>query len=240
MKETINQLHKYIEKSHRITVITGAGISTSAGIPDFRGPGGLYSRKDINTDKIFDINYFRTNPDYFYSVMTDFFEICINSVPTTAHKFIYQLEKNGKLELLITQNIDGLHEKAGNRKIVRAHGSLDTMICTRCKDLSPADGYFPLNSIPHCRKCSGVLKPDVVFFGENVKGMDEAVAAVSKSDLLLAIGTSFSVFPVASLPMYKKSGCIFVIINKGKTGYDSRINLKIEDDIDGVCGALLE
>lgn len=232
----IHKLIKSISNSNHITVITGAGISTSAGIPDFRGPNGLYSMKNIDTDKIFDINYFHKNPSYFYSIISEFWLNCLTTRPTKAHDFFVKLDNIGKLNVLITQNIDGLHAKAGSKNIIRAHGSFDKMHCIKCGLSLKTDNLIidkiSKKIIPYCNKCGGVLKPDVVFFGEPIHGIDIAIEKLKNTDLLLAVGTSLMVYPIASLPNYIANNCKFIIINKGATAYDSICSFKIEGDID--------
>jgi NAD-dependent deacetylase len=223
--------------SKKIVAITGAGISTSAGIPDFRGPNGLYSRKDIPAEQLFDIDYFRTDPSLFYSHINDLWEPFVSAKPTIAHCALASLEVKGILDVVITQNIDGLHHKAGSKNVISAHGNFEEFICMSCgkttTDIESIRKVVVAKQIPRC-SCNGVLKPQVVFFGEAVLGMDRAVASVSHADLLLVVGSSLVVHPVASLPRYKKQDTPLVIINKGDTPYDAYADIKIESDIDSV------
>ncbi len=237
--EGAEKLAGLILKSEKIAVLTGAGISTSAGIPDFRGPEGLYSRKDIDAEKLFDINYFHYNPNMFYEAIPEFYEGCENSDPTPGHNFIKKLEDHNKLHLLVTQNIDGLHEKAGNTDIINIHGNFKKFICIKCSSEFPANetvkSAVKASRIPICPKCGGVLKPTVVFFGEPVIGFEEAASRIQKADLLIAIGSTLMVNPAAMLPQYLSHDAAFAIINKGKTPYDSIADLIIHEDIDSVA-----
>ena len=236
--EGAEKLAGLIRQSEKIAVLTGAGISTSAGIPDFRGPDGLYSRKDIDAEKLFDINYFHYNPNLFYEAIPEFYEGCENADPTAGHAFIKKLEDHNKLFLLVTQNIDGLHEKAGNTEVINIHGNFKKFICTKCTAEFPANdaikASIKASRIPICPKCGGTMKPTVVFFGEPVIGFEEASSRIQKADLFIAIGSTLMVNPAAMLPQYLSHDAAFVIINKGKTPYDSIADLIIHEDIDSV------
>jgi NAD-dependent deacetylase len=227
-----------LAEASSIVALTGAGISTNSGIPDFRGPGGLYSRNDIDAEKLFDINYFRHDPTYFYSVINDFWLQCQHAPPTKGHLFLKKLEDAGKLKVVITQNIDGLHHKAGNRNIITVHGDFDECVCIKCH------AHFPVNddimqqvaqkTVPTCPTCNGTLKPTVVFFGEPVIGMQEAISYTRTADLFLAIGTSLLVYPVAQLPGFLSPEARLVIINRGNTPYDSQAELVLQENIDTI------
>ena len=238
----LSVLNKLINSSSHISVITGAGISTSCGIPDFRGPKGLYSRNDIDAGKLFDLQYFKKDPMYFYNTFRSLFEDCLNANPSPGHWFIKKLEMSGKLEILVTQNIDGLHEKTGISNIIRAHGCFDKLTCLYCNYIVISSKNH-INKIlsgdaPVCPDCGNILKPDIVFFGEPVKGMTESIFSIENSDLILAMGTSLSIYPVAQLPEYKKSSTPLVIINQGITGYDNTADLKLDMPINEVVEKL--
>ncbi len=195
---------KEIEKSNRIGVLTGAGISTDAGIPDFRSPNGIYSTGKYDPVKTFDIEYFKKDPSHFYRFSKELFSLLENAAPTPAHKFLYYLEKENKLLNIITQNIDRLHQKAGNKRVIEIHGGYNKFYCLRCGEEYNIDQVKEtiLNGkIPYC-KCNGVLKPDVVFFQESVKKIEDCIKTAQESDLFLVIGTSLQVQPAGMIPYY--------------------------------------
>lgn len=243
-KNKLDLLGTLIRDSKHIVALTGAGISTSAGIPDFRGPDGLYSRKEIPVNDLFDIDYFRHDPNLFYSNIGDFWDLCLKADPTPAHAFLKKLEDTGKLKLLVTQNIDGLHRKAGSVNLIEIHGNFNNFYCVKCRSGRVYD--YELESrilsgrIPICSECGGTLKPSVVFFGEGVIGFDDAVIEAQKCDLFLSIGSSMVVNPAAAIADYISAKTALVIINKGDTPYDNRADLKIEEDIDNAAKYLEE
>jgi len=224
-----------IQKSHHIVVLTGAGISTAAGIPDFRGPNGLYVTHRYDPEKTFDIDWFDTDPHYFFAFARDFLSMVDRVQPTQTHIFLAELEQQGLLQSVITQNIDGLHQKAGSRNVIEVHGSFQQGHCRECGHSYSYDELkhkILAEEIPHCDRCGGVVKPDIVFYGEAVRGMDEAESEARHADLFLAIGTSLSVYPAAMLPQFS-SGPV-VSINRGATGELVRGMEAIERDIDEV------
>ncbi len=244
--EAFDILMELIVKSNYIVALTGAGISTNSGIPDFRGPKGLYSRGDLAFEKLFSIEYFRENPLFFYSNFADILKLINEAVPNKGHLFLKKLEDLGKLKVVITQNIDGLHKKAGNSYVIELHGNLSKFICLFCnyEIVRDSDEYLKVidialsKNVPHCQKCNGVLKPDVVFFGEYVHELEKALTEVQKADLLLTIGTSLTVYPASTLPSYIGENSKLVIINNQPTPYDERAKVVINEDIDTVVDRL--
>jgi len=224
-----------IRESHHIVALTGAGISTAAGIPDFRGPNGLYVTRRYDPEKTFDIDWFDREPRTFFAFARDFLSTLDHVQPTQTHVFLAELEQQGLLQSVITQNIDGLHQKAGSRNVIEVHGSFQQGHCRKC-----GHGYsykelkhkILTEEIPHCDHCDGVVKPDIVFYGEAVRGMDEAESETRHADLFLAIGTSLTVYPAAMLPQF--SGGPVVSINRGTMGELVRGMESIEGDIDEV------
>jgi NAD+-dependent protein deacetylase SIR2 len=228
---SLEAIAEYIKdgKTKRIVVMTGAGISTSAGIPDFRSPDtGLYAnlaRLDLPyAEAVFDISYFRQNPDPFYVLAKELYPG--KFYPTIAHSFIALLEKEGMLQMLFTQNIDCLERKAGvpDDKIVEAHGSFATQRCIDCKTPYPDNlmkKAVETGEVPHCTvpQCNGLVKPDIVFFGEALPEtffQNRHVPAMA--DLVIVMGTSLSVQPFASLPQFASEGVPRVLINKEIVG----------------------
>jgi len=203
------ELASLIKRASHIVALTGAGLSTAAGIPDFRGPDGLYATGRYDPELTFDILGFRSDPRHFYRFAGDFAELLAGIQPTFAHSFLAGLEAAGKLSAVVTQNIDMLHQAAGSRKVIDLHGSFVSATCTVCgEQLTGLDVSWWQTAIAQdadtgvarCRSCRGVLKPDIVFYGELVDRYAAAEAAVRGCDLLLVLGTSLTVFPAAGLP----------------------------------------
>lgn len=198
-----------IEQAANIVALTGAGLSTAAGIPDFRGPQGIYMTRRYDPEKTFDIRGFKRDPKHFYEFASDFTELLARIRPTFAHTFLARLEAAGKLSAVVSQNIDMLHQAAGSSHVIELHGSLISATCCDCsKNYSPLDVTWwqqamAANSrtqVALCQSCGGVIKPDIVFYGEQVRRYSEAEAAVKGCDLLLVLGTSLTVYPAALLP----------------------------------------
>ena len=222
-KLTPQQCARLIETKHSIVVLSGAGISTAAGIPDFRGPKGLYATRQHDPQKVFDIDWFYSEPQHFYHFSEDFIASINRITPTFTHSFLARLEKQGLLNCIITQNIDLLHYQAGNKQVIDLHGSYNSAHCTGCEtyygDLS-YDWWKKVMRASHsapvarCEKCKGVLKPDIVFFGEMVNQFSAAEAAVKHCDMLLVLGSSMQVAPASHLPLLTDQETI--IVNKGE------------------------
>ena len=241
LNEKITRCVELILKSKNTIVLTGAGISTNAGIPDFRGPQGLYTSRLYDAEKIFDISYFLKDPKPFYEFAHDFIAIESTIKPTATHHALAALEGMGKIKAVITQNIDGLHQKAGSQKVLDMHGSFLTSHCLRCRKVY---NYDELRSmvlqyvIPHC-SCRGVIKPDIVFFGEDVKYYHQALELSQAADLFFVIGTSCVVYPAASLPQFVPGK--IVIVNDSKIDLNMyNIALEVESDIDVFFSGLMK
>ncbi len=204
-----------IRAASRVVALTGAGVSTAAGIPDFRGPNGLYVTRRYDPDRVFDISAFRLDPLPFFEFTRDFLGVVEALEPTSTHRFLAALEDVGKLNALITQNIDPLHQRAGSRRVTAVHGGYWTSRCLGCGQAYTLDQMrvkVERERVPRCA-CGGVVKPDVVFFGEMVRGLDEALASIAASDLLLVLGSSLTVSPAAWLP--ESAGGAVVVVNRG-------------------------
>jgi len=232
----INHIEKFLQllnESKNTVVLTGAGISTNAGIPDFRGPQGLYVSRRYDAEKIFDIDYFAKDPKPFYEFAYDFISLESTIKPTLTHQVLATLEQKGKIKAIVTQNIDGLHQKAGSQKVLEMHGSFLTSHCRSCKKSYDYDQLKMMvfdKQIARC-SCQGVIKPDIVFFGENVQYYREAFELAQKADLFLVLGTSCAVYPAASLPQVV-TGKI-VIVNHSKINLNMyNVILEIESDTD--------
>jgi NAD-dependent deacetylase len=233
MSNPISQCIELIQKSRKTIVLTGAGVSTSAGIPDFRGPQGLYTSRLYDAEKVFDIACFLKDPKPFYEFAFDFIALESTIQPTATHLALAHLEAKGLIHAVITQNIDGLHQKAGSQKVLDMHGSFLRSHCLKCRK---AFNYDELRSmvlqhvIPHC-SCRGVIKPDIVFFGEDVKYYHQALELSQSADLFFVIGTSCVVYPAASLPQFVPGKII--IVNNTKIDLKMyNVALEVESDID--------
>lgn len=233
MNSDVQRCVDLIKRARHISALTGAGISTSAGIPDFRGPQGLYVTKRYDADIIFDINAFHRDPKPFFEFARDFIALEEQVGPTPAHRFLTFLEHRGKLDGIITQNIDALHQRAGSRNVYELHGGIEQ---SRCLDCGRGYSYNEVKQklasedVPVC-KCGGVIKPDIVFFGENVKDLERSAKLIEKSDLLFVIGTSCMVFPAAMLPGLCPGKII--IVNKGDVALSAHnVALTVRQDLD--------
>ncbi|PWJ96160.1 NAD-dependent deacetylase [Oceanotoga teriensis] len=236
----MNNLEKTVyllKNSKNITVLSGAGMSTNAGIADFRGPNGIYTRADIDyPERIFDFEYFKKDPHLFYKFHREFLKTIENAVPTFTHEFLLKLEKEGKIKSIITQNIDSLHQKAGSEKVLEIHGGVINNYCIECHKFFSYEVLkekLKSEDIPKC-DCGGVIKPDIVFFGEMVKSLDQCQKQVQDSDLLIILGSSLTVTPAAFLPSY--AGGKIIIVNKGDISFfyvpEKKLEVYENNDID--------
>lgn len=220
---TPEQCAQLIDRSKKIVVLTGAGISTAAGIPDFRGPRGLYVTREYDPNKVFELSAFRNEPEYFYQFTQDFVTVVKEIQPTFTHYFLTALEKMGKLSTVVTQNIDLLHQTSGTSKVIEVHGSYGSASCLSCGEtLNDLDySWWDENlkksvsaPVVRCFKCQGLLKPDIVFFGEAVNEYERAEQAIGRCDLLFVMGSSLAVAPASYLPHSTASETI--VINQGR------------------------
>ncbi len=230
-----------IGRAGSVVALTGAGISTAAGIPDFRGPQGLYVTRRYDPEKVFEIGWFRRAPAYFYEFSRDFVAAVKDIRPTFTHHFLAALEKEGLLTGIVTQNIDLLHQLAGSRRVAELHGSYDAAACLGCgKKYRPltyawwqeAMETSPTPPVARCRACGGVLKPDIVFFGEMVDGFDAAEQMVARCDLLLVLGSTLQVAPASYLP--DQTDAPTVVVNRGEVMLPPTPNrFFVDGDLDG-------
>lgn len=210
-------------QSRFAVALTGAGLSTAAGIPDFRGPRGLYVTRRYDPEKVFEIGWFRRDPRYFYEFSRDFISVVKDIIPTFTHRFLADLERQGRLTGIVTQNIDLLHHLAGSRKVVDLHGSYRAAACPSCNRRfekltsawwEKAMASSPTPPVVRCSACRGVLKPGIVFFGEMVNGFAEAERMVVRCDLLLVLGSSLQVTPASFLPLQTRATTL--VVNQGE------------------------
>ena len=239
--EATRSVARALRGATRAVALTGAGISTGAGIPDFRGPQGIYVTRAYPED-VFDLDVFLAEPQGFYAFARDFLALRERIRPTFTHEFLAQLERDGRLAGVVTQNIDGLHQLAGSRQVVEVHGGFERAVCVACEDsfaTREIEAEVAAGEIPHCRRCGGLVKPDIVFFGEAVKGMDRAEELVRGCDLLLVIGSSLTVFPAAGLPALALGPIIVVTRGPVSVPFGAkRVDADIEAFFRGVAAAL--
>ncbi len=231
MVQTVEEVSNIILNSRKIAVLTGAGISVNAGIPDFRGEHGIYTLGKYD-ERVFDIDYFLRDPLLFYNFAREFYPLSEKAEPTFTHKFLAKLEESHEV-FIVTQNIDLLHERAKSKNIIYLHGSISESYCLNCGMLYSYEEMEKLifdNPVPRCKKCGGLIKPDVVFYGEPVKDFDKASEVVSKSDLFLALGTSLEVYPANFLVKYAKG--YKVLVSKSKTSFDNHFDISVHEDLD--------
>jgi NAD-dependent deacetylase len=234
-----------LRDSERAVVLTGAGVSVPSGIPDFRTPGtGLWEK--VDPMKVAHIDAFRRDPDRFWSFYSERFAGLVDKRPNPAHEAIAELERRGIVRAVITQNVDRLHRKAGNRRVVEVHGSIDRCVCPECGGRVALDDVLELlaagASTPECSACIAVLKPDVVLFGELLPepAMSEAHELAREADLMLCVGSSLEVFPVASLPgIALDGGARLALVTQGPTPYDSDADVKLDGDVVAELQAVL-
>lgn len=232
----IDILKTWIESSNNIVFFGGAGVSTESNIPDFRSVDGLYHQKyDYPPEKILSHSFFLSHPEEFYRFYKDKM-VYINAEPNDAHKILAQWEQEGKVKAVITQNIDGLHQKAGSQKVLELHGTVYKNYCMRCGKEYELEWMLEQEGVPHCN-CGGVIRPDVVLYEERLdqKVIQDAVSFIEEADILIIGGTSLTVYPAAGLIEYYK-GNKLVLINKSMTPYDKEADLRIEGSIGEVFG----
>ena len=230
----VNKLFDLIKNAKHFTALTGAGVSTLSGIRDFRGKNGLYNEMDA--EKIFDIDYFEKDPSLYYSQAGSFIYNLDEKEASIVHIVLGELEKHGYLKALITQNIDLLHQKGGNKNVIEIHGSPVMHYCLRCSGVrvgyEEAAAVVRKGEMPKCSKCGRVLKPAITFFGESLPAdaLKQAVTESQDADLMLVLGTSLTVYPAAGMPEYTlRKGGEIVIINNMPTPLDSRALLHFDD-----------
>ena len=232
-----------IKNCANMCIITGAGISTASGIPDFRGKNGIYTESSEN---VFDLESFKKNPENFYRFAKKFLNTLKNSRPNSAHLLIKELEDLGKVNYIITQNIDSLHEKAGSKRLIEVHGNFKTFTCINCGNSIPFQEVFQTiakGEIPHCPKCGGVLKPNLIFFGEkiDINIINKIKNIASQSEYCVVFGSSLIVHPIASIPecTLNNNGRL-ILVNKGITPYDEYAFKKFEVDIEEFSSEVLK
>ncbi|MGE5415809.1 MAG: SIR2 family NAD-dependent protein deacylase [Acidobacteriota bacterium] len=236
--QAIDKVANLMASSNNTVVVTGAGISTEAGIPDFRGDKGIY--RELGEERvmsIINIHAFRRSPELFYELYRQYFSFPPVE-PSKAHYMLAQLEQNGLVRAVVTQNIDDLHQRAGSKKVIPVHGTANRFLCTNIKCQAEFEEEYVKNYpevVPLCDKCRGVIKPDVVLFGEPIQNAMDARDTILAARLLIVIGSSLTVYPLAGF--VKEFSTFYqdlVIINKGYTQLDHAALVKIDTDTTGL------
>lgn len=237
MDESRQKLQEIISNSDNIVFFGGAGVSTESGIPDFRSVDGLYHQKyDFPPETILSHTFFVRNTKEFYRFYHDKM-LCLDAKPNAAHRKLAELEEKGKLKAAITQNIDGLHQMAGSRRVLELHGSVHRNYCQRCHASYDAQYMLAAEGVPLCEKCGGVIKPDVVLYEEglDMQTMQDSISYISAADVLIIGGTSLAVYPAAGLIDYFR-GSHLVVINKSPTPRDKYADLLVQGSIGEILG----
>ena len=231
IQDKINQFKIIIQNSKNIVFFGGAGVSTESGIPDFRSKDGLYNQKyKYPPEMILSHTFFKNNTEEFYK----FYKEKMNSLnfnPNITHVKLAELEKEGKLKTVITQNIDGLHQKAGSKNVLELHGSILRNYCIKCKKFYSAEFVFSSKGVPKC-ECGGIIKPDVVLYEENLNEniLNSAIQAIQNAEVLIVAGTSLTVYPASGLVNFFKCKNL-ILINKTQTSYDNIADIIINSSL---------
>ena len=235
---SLQQLRQWIQESSRAVFFGGAGVSTESGIPDFRSVDGLYHQKfDYPPETIISHSFYERKPEYFFNFYREKM-LPLGFMPNITHRVLARLEQEGHLAAVVTQNIDGLHQKAGSKNVFELHGSVLRNYCVKCHKYYPAETVRDAKGVPLC-DCGGIIKPDVVLYEEplNENVMAGAIHAIRKADLLIVGGTSLTVYPAAGLLQYYR-GSRLVLINRDETPYDSYADLVFHDSLGKIFAQL--
>ena len=238
MMTNLQQLKQWINESKSAVFFGGAGVSTESGIPDFRSVDGLYSQKfDYPPETIISHSFFERKPEYFFRFYREKM-LPLGFEPNVTHKVLARLEAEGHLAAVVTQNIDGLHQKAGSKRVLELHGSVLRNYCVKCGKIHRAEVVRDAKGIPLC-DCGGIIKPDVVLYEEPLDEsvMAGAIAAIRRADLLIVGGTSLTVYPAAGLLHYYR-GQRLVLINRDETPYDSYADLVFHESLGDIFSRL--
>ena len=236
--KTEKTLQEIVDCSKRIVFFGGAGVSTESGIPDFRSADGLYNQKyDVPPETMLSHSYFISHPDDFFRFYRDKM-LPLEAEPNAAHLKLAELERAGKLDCVITQNIDGLHQKAGSKRVFELHGSIHRNYCMKCRKFYTAEQVRDMTGVPKC-SCGGTIKPDVVLYEESLDGgtIEQSVEAIANADTLIIAGTSLTVYPAAGFVRYFR-GNYLVLINRDPTPMDASCDLVIHGSVGKVLGEI--
>ena len=238
MEAAFERLQEAVTKAKTIVFFGGAGVSTESGIPDFRSVDGLYNQKyDYPPETILSHSFFLRHTEEYYRFYRD--KLLGEAEPNAAHIALAKWEQAGKLNAVITQNIDGLHQKAGSKKVLELHGSVQRNYCLDCGAFYGAEKIAQSKGLPRCDKCGGLIKPDVVLYEESLDSgvMEESVRCIREADMMIIGGTSLAVYPAAGLVHYFR-GSTLALINRGETPMDSRADILLHSKIGETLGAI--
>ncbi len=236
--DKLETLKQWISESRRIVFFGGAGVSTESGIPDFRSVDGLYSQKfEYPPEQIISHSFYNWKPEYFFRFYREKM-LPLGFEPNITHKVLAKWEQEGKLSAVVTQNIDGLHQKAGSKKVYELHGSVLRNYCTRCGKFHTAEFVKNCDGVPKC-SCGGTVKPDVVLYEESLDQdtIEKSIRAIADADLLIVAGTSLTVYPAAGLIRYYR-GDRLVLINRDATPYDADADLVFHQSLGEILSQL--
>ena len=234
----LEKLKQWIDESSSIVFFGGAGVSTESGIPDFRSVDGLYTQKfDYPPETIISRSFYERDPAYFFRFYREKM-LPLDFEPNVTHKVLARWEQEGKLSAVVTQNIDGLHQKAGSKAVYELHGSVLRNYCNRCRKFHTAEFVKNAPGVPRC-DCGGIVKPDVVLYEENLDQdtIEKSVMAIRRADLLIVAGTSLTVYPAAGLINYYR-GRRLVLINRDATAYDRYADLVFHESLGNIFSQL--
>ena len=238
MVDQLEILKQWIAESSRIVFFGGAGVSTESGIPDFRSVDGLYSQKfDYPPETIISHTFYEQKPEYFFHFYREKM-LPLGFEPNITHRVLARWEQEGKLSAVVTQNIDGLHQKAGSRRVYELHGSVLRNYCTICGRAFSAEFIRDAVGVPRCY-CRGIIKPDVVLYEESLdqRTIEASVNAIASADLLIVAGTSLTVYPAAGLINYYR-GSRLVLINRDATPYDQHADMVFHESLGQIFSQL--
>ena len=236
--EKLETLKQWISESSRIVFFGGAGVSTESGIPDFRSVDGLYSQKfEYPPETIISHSFYESRPEYFFRFYREKM-LPLGFEPNITHKVLARWEQEGKLSAVVTQNIDGLHQKAGSKNVYELHGSVLRNYCTRCRKFHSAEFVRDAAGVPKC-SCGGTVKPDVVLYEEGLDQdtIEKSIMAIRRADLMIVAGTSLTVYPAAGLANYYR-GNRLVLINRDTTPYDHCADLVFHESLGNIFSQL--
>lgn len=234
----LEKLKQWIEESSRIVFFGGAGVSTESGIPDFRSVDGLYNQRfEYPPEQIISHSFYMRHPEYFFRFYREKM-LPLGFEPNITHRKLAQWEEDGKLLGVVTQNIDGLHQQAGSKRVYELHGSVLRNYCIRCGKFYPAEFIKNDNGVPKC-ECGGIVKPDVVLYEEslNQQTIEDSIDVIYHADLLIVAGTSLTVYPAAGLVEYYR-GDRMVLINRDETPFDNRADLVFHESLGSIFSKL--
>lgn len=235
-------LREFLAESGSAVALTGAGISTASGIPDFRGPSGLFS---IVSQRVFEIDFFMSQPAEYYKIAIEHIHPIVDRQPSRAHILLARLEEQKIIKAVITQNIDGLHQKAGSKNVIEFHGNAGGFYCESCEctyECTAVDAMIRDSGVPRCTACAGLIRPAIVFYGDPIPAdaLWESETLAAGARLLWVLGSSLTVNPAAGLAyLAKNAGAKLVITTQGHTPYDPLADVKIECDLEALAEQML-